>query len=123
MNTPLKLLLGFLSLAPAVGLIWTAIQMTRAFVAVANAGGLAESEELAVAIEACLPVTIVTSMVTLAMLGFYIWHLVTQAKRKDTGFQVLWCLLLVLFALVAMPVYWCLYIWPERKGALRPDAA
>lgn len=123
MSTPLKLLLGVLSFGPAVGLVWTTVLMAIGFFTLANAGGSADPEQLVDLIRRCLPVSIVTSVITLALLAFYIWHLVTHGERKDGGFVVLWCLLLVLLPLIAMPVYWWLYIRPKRDPELLATSA
>ena len=54
------------------------------------------------------------------LVGFYICHMLRN-KHVDKKESVLWCLMFFLTHLLAMSVYWCLYIWNHEPAVDRPS--
>ena len=62
------------------------------------------------------PIHLLTILLTLGLSVIYIIHAV-KSKRVPKQQLVLWILLLVLGGVIAMIVYWVLYIWRTPKTA------
>jgi len=119
MSTPIKLIIGVLSLAPILAGFYVLIEMFVTFSSVANAGGSVSPEQLSGPIKAALMVRIVAAGIILLLLVFYLWHLFVRNAGKELSFQLMWLVLFVLFGVVTMPLYWFLYIWPEKPAERR----
>jgi hypothetical protein len=65
--------------------------------------------------EAVFVAHLVTMLVTLALLAFYVVHLFKNQALTDDR-RVLWAIVLFMGNLFAFPVYWYLYVWhtPSR---------
>lgn len=69
-----------------------------------------------------MPLHILTIFGGLALSVFYIVNVFRNEKVKKDQ-QVIWVILLFMFGMIAQPIYWYLYIWPEEphsKAAERP---
>jgi len=103
MNKPAKALLGLVTLAPWVYFVYF-ISLIFKFL---DASTIAESD----AIFKQLLVPHVTTMVlAIVLLVIYIRHILKN-KTLSSEKQLIWVLLILFGNLVAMPIYWCLYIW------------
>jgi hypothetical protein len=58
----------------------------------------------------------------LLLMAFYIVHLF-RTDRVPNDKKALWAVVLFLGSLLAMPVYWYLYIWPKANGGSRLTSA
>jgi hypothetical protein len=58
---------------------------------------------------------ILLSLLSLALLIFYIAHVATNKKMESVE-QVMWILLFVFFGIIAFPIYWLMRIWNTSKN-------
>jgi hypothetical protein len=68
-----------------------------------------------------LPLHLVTILWVWALLVFYLIHLFKTARvLKDQ--KVLWAVVLFMGNMIAMPVYWYLYIWSDAPVGIVPPS-
>ena len=61
---------------------------------------------------AIFPIHILTMLLMFALTAFYIVNVFRNERvNKDT--KVLWAIVIFMGSIIAMPIYWYLYIWPE----------
>ncbi len=63
-----------------------------------------------------------TMIELIALLVIYILH-VFRTERMPQDKKVLWAVILFLGNMIAMPIYWYLYIWKEPKEAMPEQGA
>jgi hypothetical protein len=66
-----------------------------------------------------LPLHVFTMLAGIALIVFYIVN-VFRNDRVDKDKKALWAVVLFMGSMIAMPIYWYLYIWPEPP-ALDPS--
>ncbi len=49
------------------------------------------------------------------MSTYYLIHIFTKS-RLSKQLRITWAFLVVLFNMFTMPLYWCIYIWPEKPA-------
>ena len=64
-------------------------------------------------------VHVLSSILALCLLIFYIVHLF-RSETIANDKKALWAVVLFFGNLLAMIVYWCLYIWPEKPRTNTP---
>jgi hypothetical protein len=74
-----------------------------------------EPAEIFLAISSFVVPIILVSLLSLALLIFYIIHAATNKKMENVE-QVLWILLFVFFGIIAFPIYWLMRIWNTSKN-------
>lgn len=118
MSRTTKILLGIASLWPIVymGLFMAFMFGTFFFTFISEMKHPgAEPEGFPVAFAVIFALHFFTILWIFGLLGVYIWHLfVTDRVPKDQ--KALWAVVLFLGNMMAMPVYWYLYIWREPRA-------
>lgn len=66
-------------------------------------------------LEGWFVIHLATMVLGLLLLAFYVVHLF-RTDRVDGGRRALWGVVLFMAGPVAMTVYWCKYVWPERNA-------
>ena len=66
-----------------------------------------------VALLAIFPLHLLTMLLVLGLLGFYMVYLF-RTDRLAEDRKLLWVVVLFMLNVFAMPVFWYLYIWPEE---------
>ena len=114
LNKPVKLLVGALSLWPFLyifvffGFIATSfLWMTRAD------GGRERSSGPPLAFLLLFAAHLATMLLIFALIAFYIVYLF-KTDRVEQDKKALWAAVLFLGNMVAMPVFFYLYIWPDQ---------
>lgn len=59
---------------------------------------------------------ILLSLLSLALLIFYIVHVVSHKKLENVE-QLMWVLLFIFFGIIAFPIYWIIRIWNTPQNA------
>ena len=59
-----------------------------------------------------LPVHLLTMLLIFALAGYYIFN-VFKNKRIENDKKALWAVVLFMGGMIAMPIYWYLFIWKE----------
>ena len=110
-----KVLLG---VATAWPLLWLPIFMLVMFSTLifSAPGGRPDPDVFPLALLFVLPVHFITVFGSIALSIFYIVN-VFRNKRVPKDQQVLWVVLLIMFGIVAEPIYWYLYIWKDEALA------
>ncbi len=80
-----------------------------------NERGDPEASDILAAVFSFIVPVILTSLLCLALLIFYVVHAVAN-KKLETAEQLLWVLLFVFFGIIAFPVYWIIRIWNTSKN-------
>jgi magnesium-transporting ATPase (P-type) len=64
------------------------------------------------AVDSLLLAHLLTMALILGLLVFYVAHAVRSPRVPDNQ-RVLWAIFLVLGSMIAMPIYFWLYVWPD----------
>ena len=105
-----KVLLGIATIWP---LLWLPIFMLVMFATFITApGGRPDPDAFPLALLFILPVHLITVFGSIALSIFYIVN-VFRNKRVKKDQQILWVVLLIMFGMIAEPVYWYKYIWKD----------
>lgn len=67
-----------------------------------------------------IPVHLLTILLIMGLTVFYIVN-VFRNDRVNKDMKVLWAVVLFMGSMVAMPIYWYLYIWRDGPQALQPN--
>jgi hypothetical protein len=118
LSKPVKVLLGIGSLWPMIYIFVFAFGFGLFFFLAAAQGstGHMDGAEPPAAVIAAMVLFLAMHIGTIfpvwGMLVFFIIHLV-QTIRVPNDQKALWAVILFLGAMIAMPVYWYMYIWRE----------
>jgi hypothetical protein len=74
-----------------------------------------EPADILLGISSFLIPIILVSLLSLALLIFYIVHAATNKKLESVE-QLMWILLFVFFGIIAFPIYWIMRIWNTSKN-------
>jgi len=74
-----------------------------------------EPADILLGISSFLVPIILVSLLSLALLIFYIVHVATNKKIENIE-QLMWILLFVFFGIIAFPIYWIMRIWNTSKN-------
>lgn len=114
MSRSLKLLLGVATGVPTVLTGYLMVRFRSTFLGILDDGATGPSELMQDTFGEFVAVQLTILGLLVALLGFYLWHLlVHQAHRKDAGQVPMWLLALLLVPIISMPIYWFIHIWPE----------
>ena len=113
MNKTLKILLGLVTLWPALYMVIFFAFVFSAFLFVSSSEGGDPGFPLSFMI--IFPLHLLTMIVIVALTIFYIMN-VFKNTRVEKDKKVLWAIVLFMGNLVAMPIYWYLYIWKDSEA-------
>ena len=121
MKKPIKVLLGLATLWPFFYLILFFVVIFSTIVFMPGPGGEAPGPPPLIAL--ILPLHLLTMLAVMALMVFYIVN-VFRNDRVDKDKKALWAVVLFMGNMIAMPIYWYLYIWrePTADSALRLQA-
>ena len=74
-----------------------------------------EPADILLGISSFLVPIILASLLSLALLIFYIVHVATNKKLEGIE-QLTWILLFIFFGIIAFPIYWFIRIWNTSKN-------
>ena len=74
-----------------------------------------EPADILLGISSFLVPIILASLLSIALLIFYIIHAASNKKLEGIE-QLLWILLFIFFGIVAFPIYWFIRIWNTSKN-------
>lgn len=118
MSKTVKLLLGLVTIWPFAYMILFFITIVSMMFFLGPGGGERESgPPLAIAL--IFPLHLLTMLVIMALTVFYMVN-VFRNDRVVKDQKVLWAVVLFLGNLIAMPIYWYLYIWKDGLPAVAP---
>jgi hypothetical protein len=113
MKKPTKLLLGLATLWPFSYLIFFFVTIFSLILFMPSAGE-GESDFFPF-LGVILPLHLFTMLSMMALIAFYIVN-VFRNDRVEKDKKVLWTIVLFMGNMIAMPVYWYLYIWRESPA-------
>jgi hypothetical protein len=113
MQKPTKVLLGLVTLWPFLYLLLFFVVIFSTIVFVPGPGGEESGPPPLIAL--ILPLHLLTMLAVMALMTFYILN-VFRNDRVDKDKKALWAVVLFMGNMIAMPVYWYLYIWREMPG-------
>ena len=108
MKKPTKVFLGLLTLWPFAYLILFFFVIVSTIVFAPGTGEAGPPPLIAL----ILPLHLLTMLLVMALMVFYIVN-VFKNNRVDKDKKVLWAVVLFLGSMLAMPVYWYIYIWKD----------
>lgn len=114
MNKTLKILLGLLTVWPFAYLILFFITVfSTVFFVTGPEGGAGPPPLIAL----ILPLHLLTMLLIFALMTFYIVN-VFRNSRVEKDQKVLWAVVLFFGSMIAMPIYWYIYIWKAAPPAV-----
>jgi len=115
LNRPAALIVALLTLAPWGYFVFFVSHVMGQFPKIPASG--APPEQFFQDFERIFRIHLIFMALTVALMAFYIVHLF-RTDRVSGDKKALWAVVLFLGNLLAMPVYWYLYMWPGRtEGA------
>ena len=102
-----KLLLGLVTLWPFAYVILFIVVIAAEFF-MPGSGGPGPPPLIAL----IFPLHLLTMLVSLALMVFYIVN-VFKNNRVENDKKALWAIVLFMGGMIAMPIYWYMYIWKE----------
>ena len=119
MKTPTKILLGLASLWPFVYMVIFFIFILSSFLFLSAPGN---QEFGPISFTIIFLLHLLTMIWIMALTIFYIVD-VFRNNRVDKDKKVLWAVVLFMGNIIAMPIYWYLYIWKEPAVSLPGPAS
>tara|TARA_R110002072_G_scaffold87129_3_gene196597 strand:- start:6360 stop:6737 length:378 start_codon:yes stop_codon:yes gene_type:complete len=114
MPRSLKLFIGAVTALPIVLFGYLFVRFVSVFIGLVDNGGSVQPDRLRDTFHELMGIQLTTLGVIVALLGFYLWHLlVVRARRQSDANLVVWVLAFLFVPIVAMPVYWFANIWRE----------
>lgn len=120
MNKTSKMILGLVTLWPFFYLILFFV-MIFSFVLLGPGGGGGETGPPPM-IAFIFPLHLLTMLISFALMVFYIVN-VFKNKRIENDKKALWAVVLFFGGMLAMPVYWYLFIWKDEAVTTAPTPA
>jgi hypothetical protein len=115
MKKPTKVLLGLATLWPFFYLILFFVVIFSTIVFVPGSGEPGPPPLIAL----ILPLHLFTMLAGIALIVFYIVN-VFKNDRVEKDKKALWAVVLFMGSMIAMPIYWYLYIWREPLAVDSP---
>jgi hypothetical protein len=81
----------------------------------ANEYGEPEASDVIMGISSFVVPIILTGLLSLGLMIFYIVH-VAMNKKLESIEQVVWILLFVFFGIIAFPIYWIIRVWNTSQN-------
>jgi hypothetical protein len=116
MKKPVKILLGLATLWPFIYMILFFVFIFSSFFFVSRSRGQESGPPVFFLIIFLLH--LLTMLWIMALTVFYMVN-VFRNELVDKDKKVLWAVVLFMGNMIAMPIYWYLYIWKEVPGGLR----
>lgn len=111
MSKGIKLLLGAVTIwLPFYFLLFLGFAVFSAFL---------RSDEPPAIWAVIIPLHILTMLITIGLLIFYMVNLFRNDRIKKDA-KVLWAVVLFMGGMIAMPVYWYLYVWRDTSNMSSP---
>src|SRR4030095_6010561 len=117
MNKLLKILLGLATIWPFAYIVLFFFFVFSSFFFVPGPGDPESGPPLFFLV--LFPLHILTMFWIMALTVFYMVN-VFRNERVDKDKKVLWAVVLFMGNMIAMPIYWYLYIWKEPERASTP---
>jgi hypothetical protein len=117
MKKPTKILLGLATLWPFFYLILFFVVIFSTIVFMPGPGGEESGPPPLIAL--ILPLHLLTMLAVMMLMVFYIVNVFRNA-RVDKDKKALWAVVLFMGNMIAMPIYWYLYIWRETSAIDSP---
>jgi hypothetical protein len=114
MSKPAKILLGVATVAPIVFMILLVVVFFSAFSSFSS-GRRVNMDAFSSLFGAIFTLQILLWLLTLGLTVFYIVN-VFRNGRVEKDKKALWAVVIFLGNILAMPVYWYLYIWREPEA-------
>jgi hypothetical protein len=113
-----KLLLGLATLWPFFYMIFFFLFVVSAFAFIPGSSG--DESRLPLSMALILPLHLFTMLMMVALTTIYIVN-VFRNDRVEKDKKVLWAVVLFMGNMIAMPIYWYLYIWREGPAGGSPS--
>jgi hypothetical protein len=120
MKTPTKILLGLASLWPLVYMALFFIFVLSSFFFLSRSAGQEVGPPISFMVIFLLH--LLTMLWIIALTVFYIVN-VFRNQRVDKDKKALWAVVLFMGNVIAMPIYWYLYVWKEPAAILSGPAS
>lgn len=114
-----KILLGIATIWPIAYMIFFFTVVFSTIFSAPSDGSFERVGALQSLLMVIFPLHILTMVLVMGLTIFYIVN-VFRNDRVDKDKQVLWTAVLFFGSVIAMPIYWYLYIWSERKESSFP---
>ena len=124
LSRPIKVLIGILTIWPIAYMLLFVGFVAVSFLTIAagEPGHLATGKDgPPVWFFALMVAHVGTMLIALALTAFYIVYLF-KTDQVAEGRKALWAVVLFMGGFIAQPVFFCLYVWPERKAAAKPPS-
>ena len=112
-----KIILGIFTVLPFIFfpiIVWQVFHFVIEMIAM-NKQGDPDAGDILVGIVSFIVPIITVSLLSIALLIFYIIHAVSNKKLESIE-QLMWVLLFVFFGIIAFPIYWLLRIWNSSNN-------
>ncbi len=116
MKKSTKVLLGIATVWP---ILWIPIFIAAMFstILLNGPGRPPDPDVFPLAMLIILPIHMLTVFGSIALSIFYIVN-VFRNNRVKKDQQVLWVVMLIMFGMIAEPIYWYMYIWKDEAPAM-----
>ena len=107
-----KIILGIFTLMPFIFfpiIFWQVFQFILEMIAL-NKDSDPEAADILLAIFSFAFPIVLVSLLSIALLIFYIVHAVSNKKLESIE-QLMWVLFFIFFGIIAFPIYWLMRIW------------
>ena len=103
---------GLLTVWPLLFVVLCVAAVVGLFAGAALAGDAGSDPAAAFFVPVMMAGALATMLVSLALLVFYVVHVVMN-PTLTTELRVVWAVLIFMAGFIAMPIYWYLYVWPQ----------
>jgi hypothetical protein len=117
MKKPTKVLLGLASLWPLLYMIFFFVFIFFSIFFISSSGDPGSGPPFFFFL--IFPLHLLTMVLIMALTVFYIVN-VFRNERVDKDKKALWAIVLFMGNMIAMPIYWYLYIWKEPDSLPAP---
>ena len=117
-NKTQKIILGIFTFLPFFIFPFIFLEIFRFVIDIVATSehGEPQASDVLVSIFAFIWPIILVSLLSLALLIFYIVHTVGNKKLENTE-KLMWVLLYIFFGIIAFPIYWIIRIWNTPQNA------
>ena len=111
-----KIVIGILTLLPFILLPYILYEIFSFVIETVKASesGDPKPADILLGVLAFITPVIMLSILTLALLIFYIVHTIGN-KSIDSTERIIWILIFIFFGVIAFPIYWFMRLWNEGQ--------